>query len=102
MTLKFAKSDLHAFQSSYDTSQEDKALNSRGAFLRAFPKNALGNLAVDDYVIGLKRPTFCDFVEAKTRSWAYIQGATSFKFGIYFGRTKSDLTCSPRNSPLKM
>ena len=25
-----------------------------------------------------------------TKAWANIQGATSFKFGIYFGRTKSD------------
>jgi hypothetical protein len=44
----------------------------------------------DDYVIGLQRPTFCTHVEVKTRSWANIQGATSLKFGIYFGKTKTE------------
>lgn len=58
--------------------------------MRAFPRNRLRDLDVDDYVIGHKRPTFCDYVEAKTRSWASIQGATSFKFGIYYGKTRSD------------
>lgn len=30
------------------------------------------------------------YVEVKTRYWSAIQGATAFKFGIYFGRVKSD------------
>jgi len=41
-------------------------------------------------VIGLQEPTFCAFVEAKTNDWAHIKVATAAKFGIYFGRTKSD------------
>lgn len=81
---------LRAFDISYDTTHEDRAFRGRGDFLRAFPKNLLGDLDVDNYVIGHRRPTFCDYVEAKTRSWAAIQGATSFKFGIYYGKTKSD------------
>lgn len=81
---------LRAFHDSYDTTREDRAFRVRGDFLRAFPRNRLEGLDVDNYVIGHKRPTFCDYVEAKTRSWAAIQGATAFKFGIYYGKTKSD------------
>lgn len=86
----FSPADLSAFEASYDQSREDVALQTRGTFLRAFPLGRLRDLAIDTYVIGLHSPTFCDFVEVKTRSWAIIQGATAFKFGIYFGRTKSD------------
>jgi hypothetical protein len=86
----FTTADLASFEAAYDTSREDLALQTRGAFLRAFPRSRLRDLTVDTYVIGLHSPTFCDFVEVKTRSWAIIQGATAFKFGIYFGRTKSD------------
>lgn len=81
---------LRAFDGSYDTAREDLAFRVRGDFLRAFPRNELGKLGVDDYVIGHKGPTFCDYVEAKTRAWANIVGATAFKFGIYYGKTKSD------------
>lgn len=45
---------------------------------------------MDQYVIGLQSPTFCTYVEAKTRQWATIQGSPAFKFGVYFGRTKRD------------
>jgi hypothetical protein len=31
-------------------------------------------------------------VESGTKAWANIQGPTSFKFGIYFGKTRSDPT----------
>jgi len=86
----FATAELNAFDAAYDTSREDLALQTRGAFLRAFPQNRLRDLTIDTYGIGLRSPTFCDYVEVKTRSWAIIQGATAFKFGIYFGRTKSD------------
>lgn len=41
-------------------------------------------------MIGHQKPTFCAYVEAKTRSWANIQGSTADKFGIYFGKTKTD------------
>lgn len=86
----FNIASLRAFDASYETTREDRAFQSRGDFLRAFPRNRLEGLDVNDYVIGRRQPTFCDYVEAKTRSWAAIQGATSFKFGIYYGRTKSD------------
>ena len=82
--------ELQAFESGYSTTREDEALATRGDFLKAFPLQRLKVLTLDDYVIGMGTASFCARVEAKSRAWANIQGATSFKFGIYFGRTKTD------------
>lgn len=87
---QFDPRQLQEFESSYDISHQDIAEQARGKFLNDFPLRKLRNIALDDYVIGLQRPTFCDQVEAKTRPWANIQGASSYKFGIYFGKTRSD------------
>jgi hypothetical protein len=81
---------LRAFDATYDMTHEDLAFQVRGEFLRAFPKENLSRLSLDQYVIGHQRPTFCTYVEVTTRSWAIIQGSTASKFGIYFGKTKSD------------
>jgi hypothetical protein len=83
---------LRKFDGDFDSSFEDVAAQSRGAFLRAFPIRRLERLTLDDYVIGKGTPTFCAYVEAKTKPWANILGATAIKFGIYFGKTKSDAT----------
>lgn len=88
--VAFDKVLLDKFETEYDTSHEDSALQTRGQFIRKFPLSGLRNLKLDDYVSGHRTPAFCNFVESKTRSWANIQGATAFKFGIYFGRTKRD------------
>lgn len=82
--------DLKEFELSYDKRHEDIATQTRGEFLRSFPISRLAKITLDEYVIGHKRPTFCAQVEAKTRPWANIQGATSAKFGIYYGKTKTD------------
>ena len=81
---------LKAFDAAYDSTNEDLALQSRGAFIKAFPIRKLAGMTIDQYVIGLQSPTFCSYVEAKTRHWAAIQGSPAFKFGVYFGKTKSD------------
>ena len=85
-------SELLAFESNYSTEREDEALATRGKFLKAFPISRLKNLTLDDYVIGKGTASFCASVEAKTKAWAVIQGSTASKFGIYYGRTKSDPT----------
>lgn len=84
--------DLDEFESEYDSSHEDAALAARGRFIRAYPRESLSSLALRQYVVGYGTPTFCNLVESGTKSWANIQGATAFKFGVYFGRTKSDET----------
>lgn len=86
----FDEARLSVFESAYDMTQEDIAAQARGEFLKSFPLESLSNLELDSYVIGHQKPTFCTHVEAKTRPWANIQGATSMKFGIYFGKTKTD------------
>lgn len=81
---------LARFEAQYNSSHEDSALRARGQFIQKFPLDSLANLSVDEYVIGHRKPSFCYFVKPGTKDWANIMGATSFKFGIYFGRTKSD------------
>ncbi|AOR59329.1 DUF3883 domain-containing protein [Pectobacterium parmentieri] len=84
-------SDLHTFGKDFDTVYEDKALISRGQFLHAYPLNRLKDITLDEYVIGKGTASFCACVEAKTKAWANMQGATAYKFGVYFGKTKDDL-----------
>ena len=81
---------LKKFDAEFDTAYEDQANRVRGEFLKAFPLRRLPALTLDEYVIGTKKPTFCAFVEAKTRLWANILGATAFKFGVYYGHTRTD------------
>lgn len=84
--------DLVQFEAQYDSSHENTALRTCGLFLRKYPLHSLGKLTLDEYVVGHNEPSFCNLVESGTKAWANIQGATSFKFGIYFGKTKSDPT----------
>jgi hypothetical protein len=65
---------------------------ARGVFIKRFPLGSLQNLTLDGYVVGYHDPSFCNLAESETKVWANIQDAASFKFGIYFGRTKSDPT----------
>ena len=83
---------LKDFSQRFDSSFEDVAAQCRGAFLRAFPMSRLKDLTLDEYVIGKGTPSFCTYVEAKTKPWANILGATAIKFGIYFGKAKPDTT----------
>ena len=82
--------NLSKFEAKYDTSHEAAALQARGHFIRKFPVSSLGTLTLRNYVVGHHEPSFCNLVESGTKAWANIQGATSFKFGIYFGITRSD------------
>jgi hypothetical protein len=84
------KSIIDEFNAQYDTTAEDQATQAGGDFLIAFPSNRLPALTLDGYVIGTRKPTFCTYVEVKTKSWTNIFGTTALKFGIYFGRTKTD------------
>jgi hypothetical protein len=83
---------LKEFDRVFDTGYEDLANQSRGAFVVAFPLDRLKDIKLEEYVIGRRRPTFCDHLEQRTRPWANILGATAFKFGIYYGHTKTDPT----------
>lgn len=82
--------ELTAFNREFDTEFESRAGRERAEFIRVFPLSRLKGLVIDDYVIGKQQPSFCAYVEPLTGSWAYILGATSFKFGIYYGKIRSD------------
>jgi len=88
--------ELLSFSQNFDTANEDKAISTRGQFLSSYPVGRLKNLTLDEYVIGKGTASFCACVEAKTKAWANMQGATANKFGIYFGKTKTDLTMQYR------
>lgn len=83
-------SELTTFSKTFDTTREDKAAIVRGEFLQKFPLENISKLTLEKYVIGRGTSSFCAYVEAKTKSWANVQGATSAKFGIYFGKIKGD------------
>jgi Domain of unknown function (DUF3883) len=85
------ETSLAKFNAEYDVSHEATALRTRGVFIREFPLQSLSRLTLEKYVIGQHSHTsFCYLVEAGSKAWANIQGATAFKFGVYFGRTKHD------------
>ena len=88
----FNTNDLKQFEKIYNTAHEDKAINARGNFIKKFPLKDIGDIRLKDYVIGTGRETFCSIVEAKSKEWANILGATALKFGIYYGVTNTDKT----------
>src|SRR5215471_17662793 len=77
------KSQLRKFDRQYNAAHEAHAAQTRGAFLQDFPLKNLKSLTLSEYVIGTKKPTFCAYVEEKTKPWANVIGATALKFGIY-------------------
>ncbi len=87
----FDAASLAKFNEEYDASHEATALRTRGVFIREFPLQSLSRLTLEKYVIGQhSHKSFCYLVEAGSKAWANIQGATAFKFGVYYGRTKRD------------
>lgn len=59
----------------------------RNAFLKRFPTDKLDSLSIEQYVIGGKysKDSFCYWLENLLSKLGNIHGATSFKFGIYYG-----------------
>jgi len=66
----------------------------RADFVRYFNRNRIRNMHVDDYVSGVDIPetgyNFCYTLERQLGKLGSIIGATAFKFGVYYGRTRSD------------
>ncbi|MFH1049270.1 MAG: DUF3883 domain-containing protein [Patescibacteria group bacterium] len=71
--------------------------NERKKFLSLFSEIKLGDLKIEDFVIGKdSQDTFCYWLENRLKGLGNIHGATAFKFGIYYGKTKSDSTMKYR------
>ncbi len=64
----------------------------RIGFVADYPISRICVLTLDEYVIGKGSDSrsFCYRLEREMDSLGRILGATAFKFGVYFGRTKSD------------
>jgi len=69
-----------------------KLEEEREQFLKKFPQKRIPKLALSKYALGGNRSeeSFCYWLENRLKGLGNIHGATAFKFGIYFGRTKSD------------
>jgi len=92
--------DLREAQVRYENRQEEilkireDLYRLRSSFVRYFNKNKITNMHIDDYVAGVELPekgfNFCYALERQLDGLGRIIGATAFKFGVYYGRTKSD------------
>ncbi len=74
----------------------------RSSFVNYFTKSKIENMQIDDYVAGVKLPetgfNFCYGLERQLDGLGRIIGATAFKFGVYYGRIKSDNNCKYRSA----
>ena len=66
----------------------------RNAFVKYYSNDRINSMPIDYYSIGNDLPkkgyNFCYTIERQLDGLGRIIGATSFKFGVYYGRTKSD------------
>ncbi len=75
----------------------EKLESERKTFLKKFPKESLNQLTLEKYVTGNKsKSSFCYWLENRLKGLGNIHGASASKFGIYFGKTKSDPTLKYR------
>lgn len=68
----------------------------RRQFVGYFTFDRISKMKIGDYVLGLDQKqdihNFCYALEQMLKGLGRIFGGTSFKFGIYYGKTKSDPT----------
>lgn len=66
----------------------------RSKFVRHFQSSNIRTMQVDEYVLGKAVPkdsyNFCYTIERELDGLGRIIGANAFKFGVYYGKTKSD------------
>lgn len=81
-----------------DESGWKEAERLRKQFVTDYPINKIGHLSIDEYVIGKgsTNPSFCYRLERELDSLGRILGATAYKFGVYYGKTKSDASMKYR------
>jgi hypothetical protein len=92
--------DLREAQIRYENRNEEvlkfreELYQLRSAFVKYFNRNKIADMLIDDYVAGVDLPkkgfNFCYGLERQLDGLGRIIGATAFKFGVYYGRTKSD------------
>ena len=87
--LREAQAD---FTKRFDAIAEDRKslYNKRDTFTSYFNSSKISKMHIDDFVIGKGENNFCRKIERDLDGLGRIIGSTAFKFGVYFGRTKSD------------
>lgn len=74
--------------------EREKLHKIRFEFVRHFKYSDIRKMHVDEYVLGKAIPkgsyNFCYTLERELDGLGRIIGANAFKFGVYYGRTKSD------------
>ena len=75
-----------------DKNDWKEAERLRKKFVSDYPITKISKLSLDEYVIGKgsDNKSFCYRLERGLDSLGRILGATAFKFGIYYGKTKND------------
>jgi len=73
----------------------DKLEDLRLEFTRKFSRENLENMTLEHYALNsensaISQESFCYWVEVKLRGLGSMKGSRSDKFGVYFGKTKSD------------
>lgn len=70
----------------------------RQIFVRDYPIDRIADLSLDEYVIGKgsENRSFCYRIERELDQLGRILGATANKFGVYYGKIKSDATMQYR------
>lgn len=93
--------DLRSYQAKYENERQDLAKSivqvekDRLDFIKRFSLQNIVNLTMDDYVVGNQNKNgFCYGLETKLMGLGKIKGGSTAdkKFGLYFGRTKTDPT----------
>lgn len=97
--------DLRQAQALYIERLEDKIKERsqyhaiRNQFVKDFNINKISLLEKDDYVIGKgNHASFCYRIERDLDCLGRIKGARASKFGLYYGKTKSDPIKKYRNT----
>ena len=72
--------------------KEERVLEEkRKEFVSDFPVKRILSMQKEDYVVGLKsQNTFCYRIETQLKELGNMKGATSAKFGLYFGVSGED------------
>lgn len=70
----------------------------RTQFMKDYPASKISRMTLDEFVIGKgsANRSFCYRLERELDILGRILGATANKFGVYYGRTKSDATMKYR------
>lgn len=92
--------DLREAQAKYIKSIDKQLIARKGlydlrkSFVRYFTPDKIRIMEIDEYVLGVQIPdntfNFCYTIERSLDGLGRIIGANAFKFGVYFGKTKSD------------